>query len=119
MKIENKKNYSYNSSKSLYLKTYHGNKSKTKLDKSTKTRPCTAIGLRKKRYNVVDFNKYIDTNLDFKMNKVTENVYFTPMNCFNKLAGKYYSSSNNVHIKNKRNKRKKILNDYPKNNTKK
>ena len=68
---------------------------------------------------MVDFNKYIDTNLDFKMNKVTENVYFTPMNCFNKLAGKYYSSSNNVHIKNKRNKRKKILNDYPKNNTKK
>ena len=31
------------------------------------------------------------------------------MNCFNKLAGKYYSSSNNVYIKNKRKKREKIL----------
>ena len=119
MKIENKKYNSYNNSKSLYLNAYYGNKNNSKLDKSTKTRPCSGIGLRKKQYTVVDFNKYIDTNLDFKMNKVTENVYFTPMNCFNKLAGKYYSSSNNVHIKNKRNKRNKILNDYPKNNSKK
>ena len=43
------------------------------------------------------------------MNKVNNEIYFTPMNCFNKLAGKYYSSSNNVHIKNKRKKREKIL----------
>ena len=47
--------------------------------------------------------------MDLKMNKIENKVYFEPMNCFNKLAGKYYSSSNNVHIKNKRNKRKEIL----------
>ena len=34
------------------------------------------------------------------------------MNCFNNLAGKYYSSSINVHVKNKRNKRKEILNSF-------
>ena len=43
------------------------------------------------------------------MNKINDEVYLSPMNFFNKLAGKYYSSSNNVHIKNKRNKRKEIL----------
>ena len=114
LKIENDKYNSYNNSKSLYLNAYNGNKNKSTLDKSTKMRPCTAIGLRKKQYTVIDFNKYIDTNLDLKVNKFNEHVYFTPMNCFNKLAGKYYSSSNNVNIKNKRNKRKQILDDYPK-----
>ena len=50
---------------------------------------------------------------------MNEEIYFTPMNCFNKLAGKYYSSSNNVHIKNKRNKRKNILDINKKNSSKK
>ena len=31
------------------------------------------------------------------------------MNCFNKMAGKYYSNSNNVNISNKKNKRKEIM----------
>jgi hypothetical protein len=114
LKIENQKYNSYNNSKNLYLNSYYGNMKKSKKDKGTKTRPITAIGLRKKQYTVVDFNKYIDTNLDLKMNKINDQVYFTPMNCFNKLSGKYYSSSNNVHIKNKRDKIKKILDDYPK-----
>ena len=34
------------------------------------------------------------------------------MNCFNKLAGKYYSSSNNVNITNKRNKRKEMFENF-------
>ena len=58
---------------------------------------------------MIDFNKNINTNLDLKMNKINEEIYFRSMNYFNKLAGKYYSSSNNVHIKNKRKKREKIL----------
>ena len=108
-KIKNKKYNSYNNSKNLYLNAYYGNKKKTKEEKGVKTRPKTVSGYRKEKCNVVDFNKYIDTNLDLKMNKVNDEVYFTPMNSFNKLAGKYYSSSNNVHIKNKRKKREKIL----------
>ena len=107
--IKNKKYNSYNNSKNLYLNAYYGNRNKSKENKGIKARPKTVIGLRKEKCNVIDFNKYIDTNLDLKMNKVNNEIYFTPMNCFNKLAGKYYSSSNNVHIKNKRKKREKIL----------
>ena len=102
-KVKNKKYNSYNNTKSIYLNNYYRNGNSTKNNKTTKTRPKTAMGLRK-QCNVIDFNKYIDTNLDLKMNKIPDEVYFTPMNCFNKLAGKYYSSSNNVHIKNKREK---------------
>ena len=107
--IKNKKYNSYNNSKNLYLNAYYGNRNKSKENKGIKARPKTVIGLRKEKCNVIDFNKYIDTNFDLKMNKVNNEIYFTPMNCFNKLAGKYYSSSNNVHIKIKRKKREKIL----------
>ena len=101
MILPEKKYSSYNSSKkNVNINT----------NKINNTRPKTAIGIRKKqKCNVFDFNKYIETNMDLKMNKIENKVYFEPMNCFNKLAGKYYSSSNNVHIKNKRNKRKEIL----------
>ena len=110
-KLKYKKNISYNDSRNIYLNNYYGKGKKTKVNKGTRTRPHTAIGIRKpiQKCNVLDFNKYIDTNLDLKLNKIYDEVLFTPMNCFNKLSGKYYSSSNNVHIKNKRNKRNQIL----------
>ena len=54
-----------------------------------------------------------------RLNKINDQAFFSTMNCFNKLAGKYYSSSNNVHIKNRRNKRKQILDFNQKNNSKK
>ena len=106
---QNKKYNSYNNSKSIYLNNYYGNGNKTNQNKGKKERPKTAIGVRKENCNVIDFNKFIDTNFDLKMNKISDEAYFSPMNCFNKLAGKYYSSSNNVHITKKRNKREKIL----------
>ena len=59
------------------------------------------------------FNKYINTTQDLNVNnKRLYKGYFAPMNCFNNLAGKYYSSSINVHVINKRNKRKEILNSF-------
>ena len=106
---QNKKYNSYNNSKNIYLNNYYGNGNKTNENKGKKERPKTAIGIRNQNCNVIDFNKFIDTNLDLKMNKINDEAYFAPMNCFNKLAGKYYSSSNNVHITKKRNKREKIL----------
>ena len=108
-KVKNRKYNNINENKNLYLDSYYGNRNKNKINKGTRTRPNTAIGLRKQKCNVLDFNKYIDIKLDLKMNKINDEVYLSPMNFFNKLAGKYYSSSNNVHIKNKRNKRKEIL----------
>ena len=118
-KVKNKACNSYNNSKSLYLNNYYGNRNKLKDKKNKKNRPNTVIGLKKEKCTMVDFNKYIDTNLDLKMNKINDQVFFSPMNCFNKLAGKYYSSSNNVHITNRRNKRNKILDINQKNNSKK
>ena len=111
-KYEKKYNSSYNTSKSKNNKSSINNNTtfSNKVNKGTKTRPKTATGIRpKQKCHIFDFNKVINTNIDFKMNKIDDNVFFEPMNCFNKLAGKYYSSSNNVHIKNKRNKRKEIL----------
>ena len=118
-KVKNKAYSSYNNSKSLYLNNYHGNRNKLKGNKNKRNRPNTVIGLKKEKFTKVDFNKYIDINLDLKMNKINDQAFFSPMNCFNKLAGKYYSSSNNVHITNRRNKRNKILDNYQKNNSKK
>ena len=71
-----------------------------------------------KRCNYLLFNKYINVDHDLEMPAKTSqfNGFFSPMNCFNKLAGKYYSSSNNVHVKNKRNKRNEILNNFYGNN---
>ena len=64
----------------------------------------------KQKVNYYYFNDYIDTifkdkNLAEKKRLSyieSEKSYFYPMNCFNKLAGKLYSCSNNVHVKTKR-----------------
>ena len=64
----------------------------------------------KQKVNYYYFNDYIDTifkdkNLAEKKRLSyieSEKGYFYPMNCFNKLAGKLYSCSNNVHVKTKR-----------------
>ena len=72
------------------------------------------ISKSNQKCNILFFNQYIDMNhdLDLPCKRSQFKGYFSPMNCFNKLAGKYYSSSNNVHVKNKRNKKKEILNNY-------
>ena len=68
---------------------------------------------KEQKCNYLYFNKYINTNYDLNINNNNQpKGYFAPMNCFNKLAGKYYSSSNNVHIKKRRMKRKEILDNY-------
>ena len=96
-----------------------------------KIRPKTAGGIRtntkmninldninnknknEQKCNYLFFNNYINTNYDLNINNTRQTKgYFAPMNCFNKLAGKYYSSSNNVHVKKKRMKRKEILDNY-------
>ena len=105
-----------------------------KSKKKMKYRPKTANGVRpnskmninyennkteynnynnRKKCNYLFFNNYINNTNDLNMNNNSQyKVYFAPMNCFNKLAPIYYSSSINVHVKNKRNKRKEILNNY-------
>ena len=60
-----------------------------------------------------DFNRYIDTVFSdekpyLKIHKEEKNYYY-PMHCFNKMAGKYYSCSNNAHVKAKRTKKKEII----------
>ena len=72
------------------------------------------INKNKQKCNYFLFNQYINIDHDLDLPSKTSQFkgYFSPMNCFNKLAGKYYSSSNNVHVKNKRNKKKEILNNY-------
>ena len=60
-----------------------------------------------------DFNRYIDTVFSdekpyLKIHKEEKNYYY-PMHCFNKIAGKYYSCSNNAHVKAKRAKKKEII----------
>lgn len=78
-----------------------------------------------KTVNYYTFNNFINTDYDtpfldedqkrkilsVKNLKQNSTLYFSPMNYFNRLAGKYYSCSNNVHIKNKRNKKNEILNN--------
>ena len=68
---------------------------------------------REKNVNYFYFNHYIDTEFpeNIFFNK-DEKIHHGPMNCFNKLAGKYYSSSNNVNITNKRNKRKEMFENF-------
>ena len=124
---ENTNNYitfeTYNSSKNSDI---NNNK------KKTRNRPRTAGGVRSNtkmnnfydnnkseinknipKCNFLYFNKYINTTHDLNINNNKElKGFFAPMNCFNKLAGKYYSSSINVHVKNKRNKRKEILSTF-------
>ena len=103
-----------------------------KSKKTQKIRPKTASGIRpnikmninlenskiqfdnsSQKCNYLFFNRYINNTKDLDINNNRQyRGYFAPMNCFNKLAGKYYSSSINVHVKNKRNKRKEILDNY-------
>ena len=54
--------------------------------------------------NYILFNKYINTNhdLDLPARNINYKDYFYPMNCFNKLAGKYYTCSNSLE-KNRKN----------------
>ena len=106
---------------------------KIKNDKKSKIRPKTSSSLRsnskktinsdnkndddnkEQKYNYLDFNNYIDINHDLDLpekSSIQLKGYYGPMNCFNKLAGKYYSSSNNFHVKNRRNKKKTLLNTY-------
>ena len=115
----------------IHFETFSGNEN---LEKKPRTRPGTVGGERgrnkvktnydiknensktnknNQKCNYLFFNKYININHDLEMpsKKSQFKGYFAPMNCFNKLAGKYYSSSNNVHVKNKRNKKKEILNN--------
>ena len=101
-------------------------------NQSKKIRPRTAEGMRSKtelninnknnkfensksniNFNYIYYNKYINTipDLNFEDNRQFKS-YFSPVNCFNKLAGKYYSSSINDHAKNKRKKRKEILSSF-------
>ena len=112
--------------------TYNSSETSEIISQKPKIRPKTATGYRphkkmnanfksynseisknNQKYNYLFFNKYINTTHDLNVNnKRLYKGYFAPMNCFNKLAGKYYSSSINVHVKNKRNKRKEILNSF-------
>ena len=66
---------------------------------------------RKNNVNYFCFNDYIDTEFSSrsKVCNKDEKIHHGPMNCFNKMAGKYYSNSNNVNISNKKNKRKEIM----------
>ena len=117
--------------------TFETNSSKNsdinkKIKKKTRNRPRTAGSVRSNtkinnfydndksgnnknnpKCNYLYFNKYINTTHDLNINNNKQiQGFFAPMNCFNKLAGKYYSSSNNVHVKNKRSKRKEILSTF-------
>ena len=72
----------------------------------------------KKKVNYYYFNDYIDTIFKDntfaekkRMNYIeNEKGYYYPMNCFNKLAGKIYSCSNNSHVKTKRIKKNNMIN---------
>ena len=109
------------------------NISKMKNKRKHKIRPKTANGIRPKtkmtinnnnqnkedkeeqKCSFIVYNNFINITPNLNLsgkNNIKSKGYFGPMNCFNKLAGKYYSSSNNVHVKNKRIKKKQILNTY-------
>jgi hypothetical protein len=72
----------------------------------------------KQKVNYYYFNDYIDTifkdnsNAEKKRLNYIENEkgYYYPMNCFNKLAGKIYSCSSNMHVKTKRIKKNNMIN---------
>jgi hypothetical protein len=60
-----------------------------------------------------NFNEYIDSVFSdgrphLKIHKEEKNYYY-PLHCYNKIAGKYYSCSNNAHVKAKRAKKKEII----------
>ena len=107
-------------------------KSTVKTNEKPRVRPKTATGARsnskkginfdnksvhskdsQSKCNYLYFNNYINMSHELpKNNDIQFKGYYGPANCFNKLAGKFYSSSVNVHVKNKRNKKKQILNTY-------
>ena len=121
----------------LEFETLNGNEllnlKKMNNKRKPKIRPKTANGIRpnnklkinsnikneenkdEQKCNNLIFNKYIDIIHDLKLpenNKIQFKGFYSPMNCFNKLSGKYYSSSINVHVKNKRNKKNQIFSSY-------
>ena len=63
---------------------------------------------KKNNINYYNFDNIIDKFIVKK--KKAENFY--TMKYFKNMGGKYYSSSNNVNVKNKRNNKIKILNNY-------
>ena len=68
---------------------------------------------KKKRTNKkIKINYYNFDNIkdNFIKKKKSENLY--SLKYFKNMAGKYYSSSNNVNVKNKRNNKKKLLNNF-------
>ena len=63
---------------------------------------------KKNKINFYNFEN-ISSNL-IKHKKKRDNFY--TMKYFKKIGGKFYSSSNNVNVKNKRNNKRKILNNF-------
>ena len=63
---------------------------------------------KKNKINYYNFDNIIDNFIEKK--KKAENFY--TMKYFKNMGGKYYSSSNNVNVKNKRNNKLKLLNNY-------
>ena len=61
---------------------------------------------KKNKINFYNFDNIKDSFN--KENKKDENFY--TLNYFKNMGGKFYSSSNNVNVKNKRNKKIKLLN---------
>jgi hypothetical protein len=114
------------------LDSNENSKSTLKANGKRKSRPKTATGVRsnskmeinlenksvhskdsQQKCNYLYFNNCINMSHELPNNNdIQFKGYYWPANCFNKLAGKFYSSSVNVHVKNKRNKKKQILNTY-------
>ena len=114
------------------LDSNENSKSTLKANGKRKSRPKTATGVRsnskmeinldnksvhskdsQQKCNYLYFNNCINMSHELPSNNdIQFKGYYWPANCFNKLAGKFYSSSVNVHVKNKRNKKKQILNTF-------
>jgi len=114
------------------LNSNENGKSTVKTNEKRRARPKTASGVRsnskmgtnsdnksahskdsQQKCNYLYFNKCINMSHELPNNNdIQYKGYYGPANCFNKLAGKFYSSSVNVHVKNKRNKKNQILNTY-------
>ena len=62
---------------------------------------------KKNKLNYYNFNNVMD---NLKKNK--KSGHFYTLKYFKNMGGKYYSSSNNVNVKNKRNNKIKLLNNF-------
>jgi len=62
---------------------------------------------KKNKINYYNFNNIMD---NFKKHKKTGNLY--TLKYFKNMGGKFYSSSNNVNVKKKRNNKIKLLNNF-------